>query len=429
MCTPRQWMGLLVVFALCITVATTVLAAPPSHPHFSDQVIIKFKSNANQNDKDQVLNEMGATKLKGFGRINSALHRIEGLTVEEAIARYGTHPKVEYIEPNYIFEMDEIPNDPRFSELWGMLNTGQTGGTAGADIMATNAWDVFTGSSQVVVGVIDTGVDYLHPDLAANIYSNPGEIPGNGIDDDNNGFVDDTRGWDFINGDNDPMDDNGHGSHVSGTIGGRGNNGIGVAGVNWNVRIMPLKFLSAGGSGSSADAVSCIEYATMMGAKLTSNSWGGGGFSQALYDAIQDAQTAGSLFIAAAGNSSSNTDVSPHYPSSYDLDNIIAVAATDHNDNLASFSSYGATTVDIAAPGVDILSSVPGNAYALLSGTSMATPHVAGAGALLLGEGFSVDCAEIALQATAFDVGPAGDDPFTGAGRIDVAAALSHVCP
>jgi len=395
MCTPRQWMGLLVVFALCITVATTVLAAPPSHPHFSDQVIIKFKSNANQNDKDQVLNEMGATKLKGFGRINSALHRIEGLTVEEAIARYGTHPKVEYIEPNYIFEMDEIPNDPRFSELWGMLNTGQTGGTAGADIMATNAWDVFTGSSQVVVGVIDTGVDYLHPDLAANIYSNPGEIPGNGIDDDNNGFVDDTRGWDFINGDNDPMDDNGHGSHVSGTIGGRGNNGIGVAGVNWNVRIMPLKFLSAGGSGSSADAVSCIEYATMMGAKLTSNSWGGGGFSQALYDAIQDAQTAGSLFIAAAGNSSSNTDVSPHYPSSYDLDNIIAVAATDHNDNLASFSSYGATTVDIAAPGVDILSSVPGNAYALLSGTSMATPHVAGVTALVFGRFPAISGADV----------------------------------
>ena len=360
-------------------------AAPTDHPHLPDQVILKFKAGTAKVEEDQVLGELRAQKVRGFGRINAALHRIEGMTVEEAIARYASHPKIEFIEPNYIVDINEIPNDPRFGELWGLSNQGQTGGTPGADIMATSAWDVFTGSPNVVVGVIDTGVDYLHPDLAANIYANPGEIPGNGIDDDGNGFVDDVRGWDFVNNDNDPMDDNGHGTHCAGTIGAVGNNGIGVAGVNWNVKIMPLKFLSAGGSGSTADAVECIEYATMMGVHLTSNSWGGGGFSEAMRQAIADAQTAGILFVAAAGNSSSNNDVSPHYPSNYDLDNVISVAATDHNDQLASFSSYGATTVDLAGPGVNVLSTLPGNSYGLLSGTSMATPHVAGVAAMIFG--------------------------------------------
>jgi hypothetical protein len=292
---------------------------------------------------------------------------------------------VEYIEPNYEIQLDVTPNDPRFSELYAMRNTGQTGGTAGADIKATQAWDLFTGDPNLKVGVIDTGVDYNHPDLAANIWTNPGEIPGNSIDDDGNGYVDDVHGYDFFNNDGDPFDDNSHGTHVSGTIAAAGNNNVGVVGVNWSAKIVAIKFLSGGGSGSTAGAIAGVNYAITVGVRLTSNSWGGGAFSQALLDAINAAGAAGQLFIAAAGNSSANTDVSPHYPSAYDSPYIVSVAATDHNDNLASFSNYGATTVDIAAPGVNILSTFPGNTYGSISGTSMATPHVSGVAALTWG--------------------------------------------
>jgi len=362
-----------------------------TQPHKLDEVIIKFKDTASQAQKDAILADLSATQVKHFKKIKADQKKISGLSVGNAIGRYKNNPAVEFIEPNYILEALEIPTDPRFAELWGMYNTGQTGGTPGADIDATVAWDVFTGSRNIIVGVIDTGVDYNHPDLAANIWTNPGEIPGNGIDDDNNGFIDDIHGWDFINNDNDPMDDNGHGTHCSGTIGALANNGLGVVGVSPNVSIMALKFLSSGGSGSSADAIECLEYATMMGANLTSNSWGGGGSSEAMRLAILDAGNNNSLFVAAAGNSSSNTDVSPHYPSSYDLDNVVAVASTDHNDELSSFSSYGATSVDIAAPGSSILSTLPGNSYGVLSGTSMATPHVSGALALIYGRFPAID--------------------------------------
>jgi subtilisin family serine protease len=373
-----------VLFLVTVTAARTT-EAQTGASYIPGEVIIKFKATATETEKNRVRQELGGSHLRGFGRIRAELRRLGTLSVEEAVAQYRGHPKIEYIEPNYVLHVVETPNDPRFNELYGLLNTGQTGGSPGADIHATTAWDVFTGSGQVLIGVIDTGVDYTHPDLAANIWTNPGEIAGNGIDDDANGFIDDTRGWDFRNDDNDPMDDHGHGSHVSGTIGAVGNNGIGVVGVCWNVKIVPLKFLSGSGSGTTADAVDAVAYATQIGVRLTSNSWGGGGFSQALFDAIQDANLNGILFVAAAGNSGVNTDTSPHYPSSYNLPNIIAVAATDHNDNLASFSNFGATTVDIAAPGVNILSTFPGNNYGSISGTSMATPHVAGAFGLVFG--------------------------------------------
>jgi subtilisin family serine protease len=304
------------------------------------------------------------------------------------VNRLSGRPGIAYAEPNYIQWADAIPDDPDFGQLWGLDNTTQTGGTDDADIDGPEAWDIATGSQSIVVGVIDTGVDYNHEDLAANMWKNPGEIEGNGIDDDGNGFVDDIYGWDFYNGDSDPFDDAGHGSHCSGTIGAVGNNGVGVAGVNWNVEIMALKFLGAGGSGPTSAAVEAVEYATMMrrdhgvNVVLTSNSWGGGGASQALEDAIADCGTENIMFVAAAGNSGSDNDATPYYPATYPQDNIIAVAATDHNDAKASFSSYGLETVDLAAPGVDVYSTLPGNGYGTKSGTSMATPHVAGVAAL-----------------------------------------------
>jgi subtilisin family serine protease len=375
-------------FALAVC-ASLFIALPPALGadlrHTPDEVIIKFKASATATQKSAILADLHAADVKDLTRIQAKLERISGISVTDAVTRYSDSDAVEFIEPNYIVSAEEVPNDPRFPDLWGLQNTGQTGGIAGADISAVSAWDVFTGSPNVVVGIIDTGVDYLHPDLASNIYVNVNEIPSNGIDDDHNGFIDDVHGWDFRNNDNDPMDDAGHGTHVAGTIGAVGNNGIGVAGVNWKVRIMPLKFLGADGFGTTADAVSCVEYATMMGVRLTSNSWGGGGFSEALRQAIADAGAAGILFVAAAGNSGTDNDLVPHYPSSYGEPNIVAVAATDDHDRLAGFSCFGATSVDLAAPGVHILSTIPGGSYAYLDGTSMATPHVSGTLALIFG--------------------------------------------
>ncbi|MBM3887636.1 MAG: peptidase S8, partial [Verrucomicrobia bacterium] len=291
-----------------------------------------------------------------------------------------------------------MPNDTRFAQEWGLHNTGQTGGTADADIDAPEAWNIVTGSPSVVVAVIDTGVDYNHPDLTANMWTNPGETAGNGVDDDHNGYVDDVRGWDFYGEQNDPKDDHFHGTHVAGTIGAAGNNGRGVVGVNWQVKIMALKFLSAGGYGYTSDAVNAIHYATIKGARIMSCSWGGGGYSQSLKNMIDAAASAGVLMAAAAGNSSSDNDQYPMYPASYSCSNIIAVAATDSRDQLAWFSNYGATSVHLAAPGVGVLSTLPTvktpamtdyglpTDYGSLSGTSMATPHVSGAAALALAQ-------------------------------------------
>jgi len=346
---------------------------------------VKWKKTASRAAKAAARANVHGKLKRDFRFIGVEVQNLIGMTTEQAIASLKKNPNVEYAEPNYEIHIDVVPNDPRFPELYGMRNTGQTGGTAGADIKATQAWDLFTGDPNLKVGVIDTGVDYNHPDLAANIWTNPGEIPDNNIDDDGNGYIDDVHGYDFANNDGDPFDDNGHGTHCSGTIAGVGNNNVGVAGVNWNAKIVAIKFLNAGGSGSTEGAIAGVQYAIAVGVRLTSNSWGGGGPSQALLDAINAAGAAGQLFVAAAGNSSVNTDVTPQYPAAYNSPYIISVAATDHNDNLASFSNYGATTVDIGAPGVNILSCQPGGGYQMLSGTSMATPHVSGVVALTMG--------------------------------------------
>jgi len=360
--------------------SSSLLVDPTTY--MSNTILVQFKPDA-------VLS--GNIDLHG-AKITQSLELVDGLyelqltqgmSVEGALAVFQADTRVVTAEANYRLMLEGIPNDPRFSSMYGLNNTGQTGGTNDADIDAPEAWNINTGTRRTIVAVIDTGVDYNHQDLAANMWRNTGEIAGDGIDNDGNGYADDIYGYDFANNDADPMDDNGHGTHVSGTIGAVGNNGIGTTGVNWNTRIMALKFLAADGSGSTAGAISALNYAVRMGANLSNNSWGGGGSSSLLSQAISNARTAGHIFVAAAGNSGQNNDLTPNYPSNYDFDNVVAVAATDNKDALASFSCYGATTVDIAAPGVGILSTLPGNTYGTLSGTSMATPHVSGAISLI----------------------------------------------
>lgn len=307
-----------------------------------------------------------------------------GKSFADTITALKANKHVVYAQPDYRLSSNQLPNDTGFTSEWGMYNTGQTGGTLSADIKAPAAWDISTGSGKTIVAVIDSGVDYNHPDLKANMWVNAGESPGNGIDDDKDGFIDDLNGYNFVGSNGNPMDDNSHGTHVAGTIGAVGNNGIGVRGVNWTVQIMALKFLDSTGSGSTSNAINALNFAVSHGAKISNNSWGGSGsFNQALSDAITNAQNAGHIFVAAAGNSSANNDSTPTYPASFTQDNIIAVAATDKNDSLASYSNYGSTSVDIAAPGSSIYSTLPNNSYGLMSGTSMAAPHVTGAVALL----------------------------------------------
>ena len=361
-------------------------AQPVGYPAVPGEVIIKFKARATSSQRAAILADLGATRVRALPLGTAQNARIARLSVEQAIARYRGNAEVEFIEPNYLYRtVATIPNDPMLSQQWAIRNTGQTGGLPGADIRATLAWDVFTGSQSVLVATTDTGMDYNHPDLSANAFVNPSEIPGNGIDDDLNGYVDDVRGWDFANDDNDPMDDNGHGTHVAGIIGAAGNNALGVAGVCWNVTLLPVKFLDASGSGSADLAVRAIGYVVAMGGRVINASWASGGPSEALRQAIEAAGEAGVLVVAAAGNNGSNNDLAPNYPSSYDLPNIVAVAASNHNDRIPLWSNYGATTVDLAAPGETILSTLPNGGYGWLGGTSMATPHVSGALALILG--------------------------------------------
>jgi serine protease len=359
----------------------------------------------------------------------------KGSDVDAAIAKLGKDPSVLYAERNYIVHAIATPNDPRFPELYGLDNTGQTGGTADADIDAVEAWDNSVGSSDIVVGVVDTGIDYNHEDLAANVFVNPNEIAGNGVDDDGNGVIDDVHGFNAITGSGDPLDDNAHGTHCSGTIGAVGNNGVGVAGVNWEVTIMGLKFLGAGGSGTLDDAIEAINYAVGqknagVNLRVLSNSWSGGGFSQALLDAISAANDVDILFVAAAGNSGSDNDVTPTFPANYEAANVVSVAATDHNDQKAGFSCFGATTVDLGAPGVDVLSTTPGNTYSLFSGTSMATPHVAGVAALVLSSNSTLTTAELKdVLLTSGDPIPALQGITVSGQRLNAASALDQAGP
>ncbi len=307
------------------------------------------------------------------------------MDVDRAIALLNASPGVVFAEPDYVVRAINTPNDQFLNLQWGIHNTGQSirgvNGIADADIDGVEAWDTSTGDASFVIAIIDTGTQWNHPDLDANIWMNAGEVV-NGVDDDGNGLIDDIRGWDFWDNDNNPTDGSGHGTHTGGTVGAEGNNGIGVAGVNWQCELMALRFLGPNG-GYTSGAISSVQYAHDKGVKVSNNSWGGGGFSNSLFNAINATKSVGHLFIAASGNSNRNTDNNPHYPSSYNLDNIISVAATDNRDRRASFSNYGANSVDLGAPGVDIASTYFGNQYVWMSGTSMAAPHVAGVVALV----------------------------------------------
>ncbi|MGI5844524.1 MAG: S8 family peptidase [Candidatus Xenobium sp.] len=378
--------------------------------HVPGEVLVKLKSHPLTKSQGTFAQRFGATVLERFdfpkdiykNFTGEMLHLKlpEGMTTAQALAAMQQDPRVEYVIPNNIYTLDDppaentsassqgasadapkTPNDLK-PELWGLHNTGQKGGTPDADIDAPEAWAVTTGNPNgPLIAVIDTGVDYNHPDLVNNIWTNPGEIPGDGIDNDGNGVIDDVHGYNAYAQTGDPMDGHSHGTHCAGTIAAEGNNDQGVVGVNWRARIMPVKIFSDAGSTNSAAIVRGILYATKNGARVTSNSWGGGAADPAIREAFANSPA---LHIMAAGNSGTNNDARPHYPSSYDLTNNIAVAASDRNDRLAGFSCYGEKSVDIAAPGVEIYSTIPGGGYANKSGTSMATPHVAGAAGLLL---------------------------------------------
>ena len=359
---------------------------PHSARYVSGEVLVKFKDEASSSRIKSLTADMGAKELRAVSVNAGVIHQYkleDALSVDEAVVKYRSNPAVEYAEPNYLYQLQAIPSDAQFDTLWGLHNTGQTvngtAGTADADIDAPEAWDISTGSPNVIVAVIDSGIAYDHPDLAPNIWTNPGEIAGNGVDDDGNGFVDDVHGWDFLMNDNDPMDpvdlnsggNEGHGTHVAGTIAGAGNNGTGITGVMWTARVMALKAGGVDRSLSTIGIINAIHYAIDKGARVINASFIGPECSLIFYDAVRAANAAGVLFVAAAGNSASDNDNVPNFPSNFSapsvcagrqtaaLANVIAVAATDQHDQLASFSNFGSTTVQVAAPGIRINSTTP----------------------------------------------------------------------
>ncbi|MEJ5258791.1 MAG: S8 family serine peptidase [Anaerohalosphaeraceae bacterium] len=389
----------------------------------------------------------GGTIVRMMGDLVPGLALVKlpaGVDVQKARIAFQATPGVQYASPDYIRTKALVPNDTYFGQLWGLHNVGQSGGTFDADIDAPEAWNLSVGNQNIVVAVIDTGIDYTHPDLQANLWVNTAELNGSpGVDDDGNGLVDDIYGYDFGDWDSDPMDEDGHGTHVAGTIGAVGNNSRGVVGVNWNVRVMALKASTKIVIDNvehsvfyDSSLIAALNYAVQRGVKVSNNSYGGGSFNPAMYDALMAAQRAGHLFVAAAGNDASNNDAVPFYPAGYDLDLIVSVMATNRNDQRAYFSNWGRTTVDLAAPGQDILSTVPlsldtdgtPDGYAFYSGTSMASPHVAGAAALLWSLSSTLTAAEVKqILMGSVDPLPSLNGFCVTGGRLNLYKALSSV--
>lgn len=361
--------------------------APPvvRHGYRSDRILVKPKAGLELNTLSAFHRQHGTRLLRTFSDLEQVqvIEIQSGNSVPEIIAAYLKSGLVEYAEPDIWCHADLVPQDPKFLDgtLWHLKNIGLNG----ADIDATAGWNIQNTATNVIVAIIDSGIRYTHEDLASNLWVNPNEIAGNGLDDDHDGFVDDLYGINAVLNNGDPDDDFGHGTHVAGIIGAVGNNQKGVVGVAWRVQLMACKFLDNTGNGSISDAIVCFDYARSKGASIINASWGADAYSSTLRLAIQRTRDAGIVVVTAAGNEGTNNDVVPSYPGNYDVDNLVSVAATTSSDTLASFSNYGATTVDLAAPGSFIYSTwnSADNDYAYSSGTSMAAPCVAGVFALV----------------------------------------------
>ncbi|MEA2238336.1 MAG: hypothetical protein QOC81_3060 [Thermoanaerobaculia bacterium] len=427
---PYRLARFVIVLSICASSVFAATTLRPKGTSVSGEVLVKIQASASANDISSIEtaadidqgDRIATLKSGTIWRFHSSSRSTEALA-----GALQNSPNVIYVEPNYIWHATDTPNDTSYAQLWGLKNAGQTiggsPGIAGADISAEAAWSVTTGSASIVIGVVDTGVDYTHPDLAANIWNNPGG-KGNVL------CAAGTHGFNAITRTCDPRDDHYHGTHVSGTIGAVGNNALGVTGVNWTTSIMGLKFLDSSGSGTTANAIAAIDFAVQakldgVNVRILSNSWGGGEFSKALLDEINKANENDILFVAAAGNSSSNTDTYPQYPSSYNTANMIAVAATDNRDALAYFSNFGLTSVHLGAPGVDVLSCYPGTTYTTLSGTSMATPHVAGVAGLVLAKTPALTTAQVksAILNNIDPIASLSGKTITG-GRLNAAKAV-----
>lgn len=418
-----------VVLLLGLTICTFGQFGP-REKFVKGELLVKFSAGAESDEARSANRSVGAIELERLGDLGWQRVRIPaGKTIDEAIREYREREGVLDVQPNYYYRLQLNPNDTQFSSLWGM-----------AKISAPAAWNLQTGSANVVVAVIDTGIRYTHEDLASNIWFNPGETFGNGIDDDGNGYIDDFIGWDFYSNDNLPFDApvggvTGHGTHVSGTIGAIGNNGVGVTGLNWNIRLMALKIYGTQGDDTtSAMLINAYNYVRWMKSRgvnirVTNNSYGGCaeacGFDQATKDAIDALGDLGVLNVFAAGNAGNNNDVTPFYPGSYDSPSILAVAGSNQTDD--NVYSYGLNSVDLAAPGFGILSTFNLNdaSYASLSGTSMATPHVAGAAALLAAQNPSLSAASLkATLMNTVDMLPQWTSRVKSGGRLNVDRAL-----
>ncbi len=402
-------------------------ATPPPAPAATG-VIVRFAPGADVRERGEARAAADVRRTTGLPLARTELvEPAPGVSAATAVRRLEREPDVLYAEPDAPRQASAVvPTDALFGSQWALRNTAQFGGTPGADIDAPDAWEITTGDRSVRVAVIDTGLDLTHPDLAANVWSNPDERPGNGVDDDGDGYVDDVSGWDWVQGDATPTDGHGHGTHVGGIIGAVGNNATGVAGIAWQSSLMALRVLDAQGSGTVADAVRAYAYAARAGARVANLSFGGAESSRAERDAL--AAASGVLFVAAAGNGGADVDDNdavPEYPCEYDLPNVVCVAASGTGDALTSYSNFGRTSVDLAAPGDQILSTWPGGGDKYLSGTSMAAPQVTGVAALALSVAPALTVAQLrAVLLGSVDRPPALACRVATSGRLDAAQAV-----